>query len=242
MSIRSPTACRTWRKGSSPLSELGGRDVEPARCEGVLVERPHLHAGHALGEEALGELARAPVEEGVEVLVGAVPPLGGRQAPVVDVGADRGPDVAVPRAGVVDADRLARLPAEELGDRAARRLAREVPERDVDGGVPARLHARAPGAHVLLEGEAEPVDRGRVLPEEPRRGGLVEIGGDLVRAEEGLPEADEARVRVEAHEADVGELGELDGLERRDTHRMMFLSGGGGGQPLMAPLVRPLTK
>ena len=84
---------------------------------------------------------------------------------------------------------------------------------------------------VLLEGDAEPVDRRRVLPEEPRRGGLVEIGGDLVRAEEGLPETDQARVGVQAHEAEVGELGELDGLERRDTHRMMFLSGGAAVNP-----------
>ena len=68
----------------------------------------------------------------------------------------------------------------------------------------------------------------------------MEIRRDLVSAEEGLAEADQAGVGVEADEAEVGELAELDGLEAGDAHRIGFLLA--DVQPLMAPLVRPLTK
>ena len=119
----------------------------------------------------------------------------------MDVGADCRPHVPVARAGVVDADRLARLPAEELDDGEARRLPGQIPERDVDRRVATCLHPGAPGSHVLLDGDPEAVDGRRVLPEEAGRGGLVEVGGDLVSPEEGLAEAGQAGVRVEAHEA-----------------------------------------
>jgi hypothetical protein len=46
----------------------------------------------------------------------------------------------------------------------------------------------------------------------------VKVRRHLGGPEEGLAEPDHAVVRVEAHEAEVGELAELDRLERRDLH------------------------
>ena len=64
-SIRSPTASRTLRNGSMPLRRSSSEiDWPPGRL-GVRVERPDLHAGDALLEQALGERAcvgQEPVE------------------------------------------------------------------------------------------------------------------------------------------------------------------------------------
>ena len=64
----------------------------------------------------------------------------------------------------------------------------------------------------------EAVDRGGVPVEQPRGRGGVEVGGDLVGAEEGLAQAHETLVGVKTHEAEVRELAELDGLQGGDAH------------------------
>ena len=84
------------------LVELGGADVEAARRLGGVVERPDLHAGDALAEQALGQLVGA-VQERVEVLVRPGPVVL-RQAPVVGQLAAVLAHVAVAGAGVVGAD------------------------------------------------------------------------------------------------------------------------------------------
>src|SRR6185295_18021763 len=116
-----------------------------------------------------------------------------------------GPDVPVARAGVVDADRLARGASEELDDRLPGRLAGQVPQRNVHGRVAARFGPGAAGADVLREGDAEAVDRRGILAEQAHSGGLVKVRGDLVGPEESFPEPHQACVRVEAHETEVRE-------------------------------------
>ena len=107
------------------LVELGGRDVMTEGRLGVGVERPDLHAGRALVEQAAGQLGGA-VEEGVQILVASV---GVRlvQAPVRDRLRPASTDVAFAGAGVVGADLVARPAPEQVVQRLAERLAEQVP-------------------------------------------------------------------------------------------------------------------
>jgi hypothetical protein len=126
--------------------------------------------------------------------------------------------VAVAGAGVVRADRRARLAAEEIDHATARGLADEVPEGDVDRRVPARLDTGGSGADVVLESDPERIQPGRILSDEAADGRLVEVRLDLGGAEERLAEADEPGVRMEPHEEDVGKLTQPDCLDARDAH------------------------
>ena len=47
----------------------------------------------------------------------------------------------------------------------------------------------------------------------------MQVGADLGRTEEGLAQSDEAVIGAQLDEQDVGEFGELDGLELGDLHR-----------------------
>jgi hypothetical protein len=62
------------------------------------------------------------------------------------------------------------------------------------------------------------IDRQRVLADQAGCRGLVDVGRDRVGPEEGLAEAGHAFVGMHMDPEQVGELVELDGLDRRDSH------------------------
>ena len=192
--------------------------METAGRVGGGVERPDLHPGDPLGEKALGELAGPALEEGVEVLVRPLFRVGVGESPVLRHLGARRPHVPVAGAGVVGADRRAGHPAQEVHHGPPRRLAEEVPERDVEGRVGPGLDSGRARADVIREREPEPVDGRRVPAEEAPGRGLVDVGGDGLGAEEGLAEAHQPLVGVKADEAEVGELAELDCLDGGHAH------------------------
>ena len=127
MSISSPTAARILRNGSSARSRSPRRDVVAAARFGVRVEWPDLHPGDALLAQVQRQLV-GTVEEGVEVFVWSLGLLRRfRKSPVADLLLWARAHVAVPGAGVVDADALAAWPAEELVDRLPGRPCRTGP-------------------------------------------------------------------------------------------------------------------
>ena len=201
------------------LFQVRGRDPRPVRGLRVLVERPDLHAGVALALQRERQLVGA-VEEGVEVLVR---PAGRRcsgQAPVRGRLHRLRPHVAITGTGVVDADPVAAFAAEQLIERLPRRLAEEVPQRDVDRRGGADLDADRLEPEVPLEEvPAVALDLERVLAEEIRRARFVDLSLDRRDRVEGLAQADEALVGVDADPEDVGELAETDRLDRGDFHR-----------------------
>ncbi len=210
--MRSPTALRILRNGSSAASRSLVADVLAVAGFGGRIERPDLHGGHAFGQQRLRQFV-GMVQEALQVLVrpGVVP-----QAPVrrrlVGVAAD----VLVAGAGVVDADRVAALAAQRRVHGHAGRLAEHVPQRDVDGRVAARLDAGAAPAEIAGQVAVARLDGQRVLPHQARRRPLVQVGLDGLRAHEGLAQPDQALVGVQAHPEDVGKLTEPDGFELGD--------------------------
>src|SRR5918998_2466964 len=181
---------------------------------GVGVERPDLHAGYALREQVLGELVGA-VQEGVEVLVGA---FGFREPPVAHLLPRLLAHVAVAGAGVVGADPLPTGSAQELVDGLTRSLAEEIPQRYVQGRVAPRLGPAAAIAEVAVELAGVPVDVEGVLPEQVGGRGLVDVGLDRPRPEEGLAEAREPLVGVNLDEQDVGKLVEAERVYLDNLH------------------------
>jgi hypothetical protein len=104
-------------------------------------------------------------------------------------------------------------------DRLTGGLAEDVPERDVDRRGAAHLGAGARKPQVVVQERARmAIDRQRVLADQARRCGFVDVGGDRVRPEKGLAQADQTRVGVHVDPEQVGKLVELDGLDRRDSH------------------------
>ena len=152
-------------------------------------------------------------QEGLEILIG---PLGGRALglPLAGDLIQPAAHIAVAGAGVVGADPVVAEPAQELMDRLARRLAEEIPERDVDGGEPPHLRAAAAEPDI---GRAERVgmlvDPQGVLAQQIGRGAFVDIGRDGLGAEEGLAQADQPLV---GHHLDPDQIGELRQLDRLD--------------------------
>src|SRR5688572_16909825 len=136
------------------------------------VERPDLHASDALLEQRLREFIGA-VQESIQVFVR--PARFSIEAPVLRALPARGADVAVPRTGVVRADRVAARATENLIERLAGELAEEVPERDVEGGRSARLDARAAKAEIAGEPASEAVDLERIAAKHARRDVLVQV-------------------------------------------------------------------
>ena len=198
-----------------PAVEVAAGDVVPVRLDRRVIEGPDLHPRDALLEEALRELV-GPVEEGVEVLVGAFRlPL---EPPVVRPPVGAAPDVAVARAGVVGADPLPREPAQQLVDRLPGGLPEEVPERDVHRRPPPGLDSGAGEADVGRQIAADPLDGEGVASEHRHRRRFVEIRFDGPCAEERLPEPDEPLVGVHPHPEHVRELVEPHRLERSDLH------------------------
>ena len=219
MSIRSPTASRILRNGSSALAQIASEIYWPPVASAYgskgQIFMPVMPCSSRLSRERPGV-----VQEPVEVLVG--PGRGWLGVPVRDRqpgGLRHAADVAVAGAGVVGADPLARGAAEQLVDRLAADLAEEVPERDVDrraaalldaGGVEAdeRVQRRASGASI----------RERVLAEQVGGGRLVHPGRDGLGAEERLAEPADPLVGVDADVAEVRELADQDRLEPGDLH------------------------
>src|SRR5918998_1335422 len=182
---------------------------------GVGVERPDLHAGYALREQVLGEFVGA-VQKGVEVFVGT---FGFREPPVAHLLPRRLAHVAVAGAGVVGADPLPTGSAQELVDGLTRSLAEEIPQRYVQGRVAPRLGPAATISEVAVELAGVPVDVEGVLPEQVGSHGLVDVGLERPRREEGLAEAPEPLVRVNLDEQDIGELVEAERVNLDNPHR-----------------------
>ena len=222
MSIRSADRAADPAERLQRGVELGRTYVEPAGALGRDVERPDLHPGDALLEQRQCELVGA-VQERVEVLVGAG---GGADVPVGHRLRTRVAYVLVAGAGVVDADRVARASAQHVGDRPAVDLAEEVPQRDVDRRVAARLDACAAPAEVVRQRGVDRLDPQRVAADELRRDGLVQIRFHGGRAHERLAEADRPLVGVEAHPQQVPELAEAQRLQRGDLHGRASLRRG----------------
>ena len=190
------------------LAERLQRPVEVARGDIVavgldrsMVERPDLHAGDALLQQAERQLVGA-VEEGVEVLVGAF--VRAFQPPVVRAPVRAAAHIAVAGAGVVGADAVPAEAAEKLVDRLPRRLAEQVPERDVHGRPTPRLGACAGKSDIRSEVPPNALDGAGVAPEQLRRRGLVQIGLDRAGPEKGLAEARQPLVGMHPHPEHIG--------------------------------------
>ena len=119
MSILSPTALRIFPNGSSAfLRSAAEMSVPPVASAGDRTARSSCRCSPR--RQALGELVGA-VQEGLQVLVG---PLGSCPGPSSSCSAVRlRAHVAVAGAGVVDADAVAALAAEQLVERLPGRLA-----------------------------------------------------------------------------------------------------------------------
>lgn len=220
--MRSPTRARA-PEGLERDAQVGGGDVQTAARLGGGVEGIDLHRADALGEQALGQLVGA-VDEALEVLVRALGPARGQQAPVAlaRIAGAALPSRAVAVAGVVDADLVAARPAEQRVDRHARGLAEQVPERDVDRGDRADLRARALVAdqrhQAALERAVVQVDAPRVAAEQVGRRDLVHVAAYRLGVEAGLAEADQALVGVHAHPGEMRPLRGRDRVDGCDAH------------------------
>ncbi len=181
---------------------------------GRVVERPDLHGVDALLEQRERKLVGA-IEEGVEVLVLALLRV---EAEVGRALRRLGLDVGVAGAGVVDLDPVAHAAAEQVAERQVRRLAEDVPQRDVDGRAAAHLGARRGKADVAREGALDALDVARVAAQERWRDDAVDMRLGRLRAIERLAEPGQALVRVHLHPEQVGELANPDRLYARDLH------------------------
>ena len=195
--------------------EVPGRDPVTVGLHRRVVERPDLHSGDALLQQAVRQLV-GPVEEGVEVFPGAF--HRSVESPVVGAPVGTAAHVAVARAGVVGADPVPAQAPQQLVDGLTGRLAEQVPERDVHGGAPTGLGAGAREADVGREVPADALDRERVPAKHRRRRRFVQVRLDRPGTEERLPESREPFVGVHPHPQHVRKLVEPDRLERSDLH------------------------
>ena len=214
MSILSPTALADLAERLQRPVEVGAGDVVAARGLGRRVERPDLHAGDALLQQRERHLVGA-VQEAFQVLVGAGVVA---QAPVLDLLQAGVADVLVAGAGVVGADALAGAAAQELDHGLVGGLAPQVPERDVDRRGGAGLDAGRAEAQIAVELGRDQVDRVRVDAEDAGGHDLVQERLDRGRGHEGLAQAVEAVLAVDADPEDVGELEQPDRLQLGDLH------------------------
>src|SRR6185437_3070886 len=200
------------------LPEVVARDPLAAARLRVGVERPDLHPGDALLEQAVGEAAGV-VQEPVEILVRT-----GRARIRVPVG-DGKPgglwhttDVAVAGARVVRADPVAAGSAEQLVDRLSAHLSEDVPQGDVDCRTPAVLHGGRAETDEGVQALPVPVDLEWILSEEVAGSDLVHPGGHGLGGEEGFAEADDVLVRVDTDVTEIRELVDDDRLDGCDLH------------------------
>ena len=213
--IRSPTARLILLERLQGRLQLRGGDGHAVVLDGGRVEGPDLHGRDALLQQAFGDGVGLG-HEAVQVFIGA-----GRRIEVpgrdgLDVVR---PHIAVARAGVVDALLRAAQPAQHLVHRLLAHLAEQVPQRDVDGGCRAVLHARAGLRHGQVQHLAmQRLDVQRVPAQQAPGEGIVQVRLDCARAIESLAQADHPGVRMHAHPDDVGELAGPQCLDGRDLH------------------------
>ena len=118
------------------------------------------------------------------------------------------------------------------------RLAEKIPKGNVDRGIAARLGTGgAPAEIVARQFGIDALDLERVLAEDLRRDGLMQIGLNSLGPEEGLAEADRPFIGVQQHEDDVAEFLDAQGFERGDLHEINPKAGGSNGGRL-PPRVR----
>ena len=161
-----PVPCRDRQRDAGAVRGLGGD-----------VERPDLHRADAFGRAGFWRGRRhcsarraGPRRD----LRSKSPGFSDQSSVALEQGVLLGgADMPVAGAGVVDRHALVGAPAEQPPDRLAERLAVDVPERDVDGGVAAHLGAGIAGADIdAAERAVVQFDVARVLAEQ--------IGGDVV--------------------------------------------------------------
>ena len=176
----------------------------PAARLGIGVERPDLHAGDALLQQAQRQLA-GPVEKGVEILIrslGLVRHL--RQSPVADLLLGAVSHVAVAGAGVVDADRS------RLGHPAVGKLAgRPGPSRSQRAMSTAELPRISTPPEDSRRSHRARGRAGRSAGGPCRSGTARRSRGRTPRppgAEEGLPEPHEPLIGVDPHPDQVRKL------------------------------------
>jgi hypothetical protein len=197
--------------------QLGGRYVEAGRAFGGDVERPDFHAGDPLLQQGMRHLV-GTVKEALEILVR---PALLAHMPVCDALGARVANVLVAGAGVVDADGVARAPAQHVADRLAVRLAEDIPQRDIDRGVAARFDARrTPAEIVARECRVDRLDLQRIAANNLGSDRLVQVGLDRLRPHERLAKSDNAFVGMHPHEEQVAEFLDPDGLKCRDLHEV----------------------
>ncbi len=186
------------------------------------VERPDLHRRDAAFEQAFGQFVGAR-HEAFEILVGTA----GRAEAPVGHGADIvRADIAVARAGVVDALALAAEAAQHLVHGLAAELAEEVPERDVQCRGGAVLDAGRGLGHRQVEHVAvDRLDPERGPAEQARGEGVVDMGLDRAGAVEGLAQSDQPRIGVHADPEDIGEFLGAQRFDRGDLHRRLPFLG-----------------
>src|SRR5207249_3729369 len=126
--------------------------------------------------------------------------------------------VAVTGAGVVNPHPLAHRAAQAAIDRQPDALAEEVPQRDVDGGQPARFGADGAKRHALSEGVCVPRHLAWILAEQIGHGDLADVTGRGLGAKERLAQADQTLVRVDLNPEQVGVRGRLQRFDAGDLH------------------------
>ena len=120
--------------------------------------------------------------------------------------------IPIAGAGVVDADVVAAFATQGGVQRHVGRLAKNVPQRDVNGRVAARLGAGATPAQVAGELPVAGFDRQRVFAQQLRAGPLMDVSLHRLRTHKGFTQTDQSLVGVDAHPHDVGELIEPQGF------------------------------
>ena len=197
------------------LLQVSGRDIVAAGRIGRMVERPDLHAGIALGDQALGEVVGA-IEERVEILVRSFILF---EAPVVGAPVRPCPNVAVAGTGVVDANPVAAFASEQLIEGHAGGLPHDVPERDVERRGAADLRTGRFESDIVLHELARMLlDPERILAEHLRRERFMDIRMNRLRTEEGLSQPDMPGIGGDLDPDDVGKLGQADRFDLGDFH------------------------
>src|SRR5262249_24554286 len=130
-----------------------------------------------------------------------------------------GTNVSVARASVVNPNPLVREAAKALIERLSRRLAEQVPQRDVYRRGGAHLYPAAREAEILvLQRPSMAVQLERRLAEQERRYRFMELRLDCSRAKEGFAQADHSLVRMHMDPQEIRELTEPDRLKGCELH------------------------
>jgi hypothetical protein len=206
LAVRLEPDLQIFRRQQTAVGSLGER-----------IERPDLHRRVAFRQQALREFVRALHER--DLIVVRTFRTGRRVARRDAPARHRTRVVVVARTGVVRANPLPALSAQQLADRLIHRLAEDVPKRDVDHGCRSNLGAAARESQIAAhELPAVRLDRERILAEQIRRDQLVNLRFHRGRAARSLAEPDQSFVRMNLREQQIRPIGQANGFDRGDLH------------------------